>query len=159
LSTPAASWWAGAVRAAASRLALAEILAGAHADRVIAGRCCSGSCSTAGAWRLWRSSSTSRRRGSRGRCVSLSNGLFRVTSGASRSIFRGWKKRTRSRPVAAVIDCAAAGELSIEEAHAFLRLIEQQRKGIETAYLAVRLELLEQERAGDGASSKFRERD
>jgi hypothetical protein len=46
--------------------------------------------------------------------------------------------------VADVIDLAAGGSLTIEEARAFLQLIEQQRKAIETADLAVRLELLEQ---------------
>jgi len=46
--------------------------------------------------------------------------------------------------VADVIDLAAGGQLTIEEAQAFLRLIEQQRKAIETNDLAVRLELLEQ---------------
>jgi hypothetical protein len=46
--------------------------------------------------------------------------------------------------VATVIECAAAGSLTLEEARAFLLLIEQQRKAIETQDLAVRLELLEQ---------------
>lgn len=44
-----------------------------------------------------------------------------------------------------VIGCASRGELSIEDAQAFLKLIEQQRRAIETNDLAVRLELLEQQ--------------
>jgi hypothetical protein len=48
--------------------------------------------------------------------------------------------------IAAVIDLAADGQLTIEEARGFLSLIEQQRKAIETNDLAVRLELLEQEK-------------
>ena len=47
--------------------------------------------------------------------------------------------------IAAVIDLAAEGRLTIEEASGFLRLIEQQRKSIETGELAIRLELLERE--------------
>jgi hypothetical protein len=45
---------------------------------------------------------------------------------------------------ASVLDLAARGELTIEEARAFLTLIEHQRKALETSELAVRLELLEQ---------------
>jgi hypothetical protein len=46
--------------------------------------------------------------------------------------------------VAQVIELAASGDLSIEEARAFLQLLEVQRRAIETSDLAVRLELLEQ---------------
>jgi hypothetical protein len=46
--------------------------------------------------------------------------------------------------VANVIDLASTGELTVEEARGFLGLLEQQRKTIETADLAVRLELLEE---------------
>ena len=45
--------------------------------------------------------------------------------------------------VASVIDLAAGGDLTIEEARAFLQLLEVQRRAIETSDLAVRLELLE----------------
>lgn len=44
---------------------------------------------------------------------------------------------------AAVIDRAAAGEISLSEAREFMTLLEAQRKVIETADLAVRLEVLE----------------
>jgi hypothetical protein len=47
--------------------------------------------------------------------------------------------------VATVIELAGAGELSVEEARSFLGLLEAQRKTIETADLAVRLELLEEQ--------------
>jgi hypothetical protein len=49
------------------------------------------------------------------------------------------------RAMAAVVDLAAAGQLTLEEARRFLALIEIQRKGIETAELAIRLELIETE--------------
>lgn len=52
--------------------------------------------------------------------------------------------------IAAVIDLAADGQLTIEEARGFLGLIEQQRKAIETNDLAVRLELLEGDLKGPG---------
>ena len=45
--------------------------------------------------------------------------------------------------VAQVIDLAAAGEITIDEAKAFLSLLEQQRKTIETEDLSKKLELLE----------------
>ncbi len=51
---------------------------------------------------------------------------------------------------AVVIDRAAAGEISLSEAKEFMALLEGQRKAIETAELAVRLELLEA-RASGGA--------
>jgi uncharacterized protein DUF5681 len=47
--------------------------------------------------------------------------------------------------IARVIALAADGSLTIEEAQAFLRLLEVQRRAIETSDLAVRLELLEQQ--------------
>ncbi len=46
--------------------------------------------------------------------------------------------------VADVIALAASGDLTIEEAQAFLRLIEQQRKAIETSELADRLQAIEE---------------
>lgn len=46
--------------------------------------------------------------------------------------------------VADVIALAASGDLTIEEAQAFLRLLEQQRKVIETSDLAVRLQAIEE---------------
>jgi hypothetical protein len=51
---------------------------------------------------------------------------------------------------ATVIGCAARGEISLEEANAFLKLVEQQRRAIETNDLAVRLELLEREESDGG---------
>jgi hypothetical protein len=51
--------------------------------------------------------------------------------------------------IAAVIDLAADGSLTLEEARGFLMLIEQQRKAVETNDLAVRLELLEQQKGGE----------
>lgn len=48
--------------------------------------------------------------------------------------------------VASVIDLAAGGDLTIDEARAFLALLDQQRRAIETHDLAVRLELLEAEK-------------
>jgi hypothetical protein len=47
--------------------------------------------------------------------------------------------------IARVIALAAEGSLTIEEAKAFLQLLEVQRRAIETSDLAVRLELLEQQ--------------
>ena len=47
--------------------------------------------------------------------------------------------------VAAVIEHASHGDLSLGEARAFLDLIEVQRKAVETADLAARLEALESE--------------
>ena len=47
--------------------------------------------------------------------------------------------------IADVIGLAADGSLTLEEAQGFLRLIEQQRKAIETNDLAVRLQLLEEQ--------------
>jgi len=47
--------------------------------------------------------------------------------------------------IARVIALAADGSLTIEEARAFLQLLEVQRRAIETSDLAVRLELLEQQ--------------
>lgn len=52
--------------------------------------------------------------------------------------------------ISAVIDLAADGQLTIEEARGFLGLIEQQRKAIETSDLAVRLELIEADLKGAG---------
>lgn len=51
--------------------------------------------------------------------------------------------------VAQVIELASTGDLTMEEARAFLALLEVQRKTIETADLAVRLELLEESQKGD----------
>ena len=48
-----------------------------------------------------------------------------------------------SAAVAQVISLASAGELTVNEASAFLKLIEQQRQAVETHQLAGRLELLE----------------
>ncbi|GEM_PF-3765579 len=48
--------------------------------------------------------------------------------------------------VADVIALAAGGDLTLEEARAFLALIEQQRKAIETNDLAERLRAIEEER-------------
>jgi hypothetical protein len=59
-------------------------------------------------------------------------GLGRVDSAASLTVV-----------VAQVIDRAAAGEITVDEAGAFLRLLEMQRRAIETEDLARRLELLE----------------
>ena len=50
------------------------------------------------------------------------------------------------RAIAAVIDLAADSKLTLDEARAFLGLIEAQRKAIETGDLAIRLELLEAEK-------------
>jgi uncharacterized protein DUF5681 len=58
--------------------------------------------------------------------------------------------------VATVIECAADGSLTLEEAGGFLELIEAQRKVIETADLAVRLELLEEAAAEAKAAAKPR---
>lgn len=60
-----------------------------------------------------------------------------------------------ARAVADIIGCAARGELTIEEAHAFMRLLEQQRKSIETSDIAARLELLEQGDAVAGVRRRF----
>ncbi len=49
---------------------------------------------------------------------------------------------------AAVIERAAAGEISITEAREFMSLIDSQRRAIETADLAVRIEALEGPAAG-----------
>ena len=50
--------------------------------------------------------------------------------------------------IASVIELAAEGQLTIEEARGFLALIEQQRKAIETNDLAIRLELIEADMKG-----------
>jgi hypothetical protein len=47
------------------------------------------------------------------------------------------------RAAAVVIDQAASGEISLSEAREFMALLEAQRKSIETADLAVRIEALE----------------
>ena len=47
--------------------------------------------------------------------------------------------------VAQVIELASSGDLTVDEARAFLALLESQRKAIETSELAVRLELLEEQ--------------
>jgi len=52
--------------------------------------------------------------------------------------------------ISVVIDLAAEGQLTLEEARGFLILIEQQRKAIETNDLAIRLELIEGELKGGG---------
>jgi hypothetical protein len=49
---------------------------------------------------------------------------------------------------AAVIQHAAAGEISTSEAREFMALIEGQRKALETSEIVVRLEALECGRAG-----------
>lgn len=51
--------------------------------------------------------------------------------------------------IAEVIQLAARGELTVDDAGAFLRLIDAQRKAIETNDLRVRIELLEAERKGE----------
>lgn len=53
--------------------------------------------------------------------------------------------------VADVIALASSGELTIDEARAFLGLLEQQRRAIETAELADRLAALEEEQQKRGA--------
>lgn len=55
------------------------------------------------------------------------------------------KAEDLAEAAAAVIDAAAHGELSMDEARAWMALLEQQRSIIETAELAVRLEVLENE--------------
>ena len=45
---------------------------------------------------------------------------------------------------AAVVEAAAAGDLTLSEAEGFMRLLDMQRKAIETHDLQVRVELLEQ---------------
>jgi hypothetical protein len=47
--------------------------------------------------------------------------------------------------VAQVIELASSGDLTVDEARAFLALLESQRKAIETSELQVRLELLEEQ--------------
>jgi hypothetical protein len=59
--------------------------------------------------------------------------------------------------VADVVGLAAEGVLTVEEARAFLHLLEFQRRSIETADLAVRMELLEQA-AADEAKARRRDR-
>jgi hypothetical protein len=55
---------------------------------------------------------------------------------------------------AAVIAHAAAGEITLSEAKEFMALLEGQRKVIETADLAVRLEVLEARLADDAPASQ-----
>lgn len=43
----------------------------------------------------------------------------------------------------AIVTCAAAGEISLEEARGFLALLTEQRKIVETVDLALRIEVLE----------------
>ncbi len=56
-----------------------------------------------------------------------------------------------SAAVAEVIRLAADGELTVDDAGAFLRLIDTQRKAIETNELAARLELIEARQRGEVA--------
>ncbi|HEU0139866.1 MAG TPA: DUF5681 domain-containing protein [Bryobacteraceae bacterium] len=49
-----------------------------------------------------------------------------------------------------VVAAAAAGQLSLEEARGFMALIEAERRAIETADLAVRIEALERAGVDDG---------
>jgi hypothetical protein len=49
---------------------------------------------------------------------------------------------------AAVIERAAAGEMTLSEAKEFMQLLEVERRVIETSELAVRIEVLEREAAG-----------
>jgi hypothetical protein len=49
----------------------------------------------------------------------------------------------------AVIQAAGSGEMTIEEARGFMSLLEAQRRAIETADLAVRIETLEREGDAD----------
>jgi hypothetical protein len=49
---------------------------------------------------------------------------------------------------ACVIDAAAAGELTLTEAESFMRILDQQRKAIESQDLSMRVELLEAELRG-----------
>ena len=57
---------------------------------------------------------------------------------------------------AAVIESAAAGQLTLQEAREFMELLDAQRKAIETQDLVVRIELLEQQRAEAGRPKKPR---
>jgi uncharacterized protein DUF5681 len=52
--------------------------------------------------------------------------------------------------MAAVIEAAAAGTISMEEARQFSLLLESQRRAIETSDLAVRIQFLEQSLSDDG---------
>jgi len=52
-----------------------------------------------------------------------------------------------SDAIAAVIDQAASGDLTLEEARAVLALIEQQRKALETTELALQLQALQEQQA------------
>lgn len=56
--------------------------------------------------------------------------------------------------VADVVGLAAGGVLTVEEAKAFLSLLEYQRKVIETEDLAVRVQLLEDSAAEDAEALK-----
>ena len=59
----------------------------------------------------------------------------------------------------AVIESAAAGQLTLQEAREFMELLEAQRKAIETQDLVVRIELLEQRQRAEAArQNKGRER-
>ena len=55
---------------------------------------------------------------------------------------------------AAVIDSAAAGQLTLQEAREFMELLDAQRKAIETQDLVVRIELLEQRQRAEAAKQK-----
>jgi hypothetical protein len=55
---------------------------------------------------------------------------------------------------AAVIDSAAAGQLTLQEAREFMELLDAQRKAIETQDLVVRIELLEQRQRAEAAKKK-----
>jgi hypothetical protein len=52
---------------------------------------------------------------------------------------------------AVVIDGAASGEMTLSEAHEFMRLLELQRRAIETSELVMRIEALES--SGEGAAA------
>ena len=53
------------------------------------------------------------------------------------------KAEDLAEAMAAVIEAAAAGLLTLDEAHAFSSLLERQRRMIETAELQLRLEVVE----------------
>ena len=55
---------------------------------------------------------------------------------------------------AAVIDSAAAGQLTLQEARNIMELLDAQRKAIETQDLVVRIELLEQRQRSEATKQK-----
>jgi hypothetical protein len=53
------------------------------------------------------------------------------------------------RACSAILSATASGELSLEEARGFMGLVDQERRAIETADLAARIEALEASGAAD----------